>query len=119
MDEIRRAGIPESWDCIDCGFNTAPGMHNAAQLAEVFAMGRTAHPSFDDQCEVYTVKPAVWKAAHMAYDGGCLCIGCLEGRLGRRLKPHDFSADELNWLPGTDRLLARRMGLDSAWERKQ
>jgi hypothetical protein len=25
LDEIRPSGIPESWDCVDCGYNTAPG----------------------------------------------------------------------------------------------
>jgi hypothetical protein len=112
LGEVRRAGIPESWDCIDCGMNTAPGIHNAAQFAEVFAMAREAYPMFDERCEVYTVKPAVWKAARMTYDGGCLCVGCLEGRLGRRLRPHDFLNDNgLNLMPGTDRLLSRRMGM--------
>jgi hypothetical protein len=35
--------------------------------------------------EVYCVREAVWKAAGMAPFGGCLCIGCLEERLGRRV----------------------------------
>ena len=40
--------------------------------------------------EVYTVKPAVWKAAGMEPMDGCLCIGCLEQRLGRTLTARDF-----------------------------
>ena len=42
---------------------------------------------------------------------GCLCIGCLEKRIGRRLKPKDFlRGDPFNddLLPGTPRLLKRR-----------
>ena len=64
-DEIRQAGIPESWDCIDCGVNTAPGCTNAAQTAQAFASGRTAPQRYDERCEVYIFKPAVWKAAGM------------------------------------------------------
>jgi hypothetical protein len=54
---------------------------------------------------------AVWKAAGMEALGGCLCIGCLEKRLGRRLKPKDFERDhEFNspQIPGTPRLMKRR-----------
>ena len=46
--------------------------------------------SIDNQSEVYHVREAVWKAADMESFGGCLCIGCLEKRLGRKLKPKDF-----------------------------
>jgi hypothetical protein len=44
----------------------------------------------DNWSEVYTVKPAVWKAAGMGEMDGCLCIGCVEKRLGRALTPKDF-----------------------------
>ena len=43
--------------------------------------------------------------------GGCLCIGCLEKRIGRKLKPKDFlRGHPFNrpQLPGTKRLLERR-----------
>jgi hypothetical protein len=41
--------------------------------------------------------------------GGCLCIGCLEKRLGRKLKPKDFlRVHELNTMPGSARLMKRR-----------
>jgi hypothetical protein len=49
----------------------------------------------------------------MKPEGGCLCIGCLEKRLGRRLKPKDFPRDHpLNdvRVPGTERLRRRRRG---------
>ena len=65
--------------------------------------------TFDEHCEVYTVRDSVWKAAGMEPMGGCLCIGCLEGRLGRRLIPKDFPRRHpFNSLPGTERLIARR-----------
>jgi hypothetical protein len=40
--------------------------------------------------------------------GGCLCVGCLEKRLGRRLRPKDFTRRPLNTMTGTDRLIERR-----------
>jgi hypothetical protein len=42
---------------------------------------------------------------------GCLCIGCLERRIGRKLLPRDFSShDKKCWarLPSTERLRNRR-----------
>ena len=47
----------------------------------------------NDESEVYHLRDAVWKAAGMAPFDGCLCIGCLEKRLGRQLRPTDFVAD--------------------------
>lgn len=113
--------LPESWLCVDCGVNTAPGLFNREQMEAAF---RTANAmeklsgeqasvaqKITDWSEVYTVRTAVWKAAGMEPMGGCLCIGCLEQRLGRRLRPKDFlrghsfnSSD----FPGTPRLLERR-----------
>ena len=111
-----RGAVPESWNCIDCGINTAPGCSNRAQIDQAFAAPsvrakQTVPHTFDERSEVYMVKPAVWKAAGMDEQGGCLCIGCLEKRLGRTLTPKDFPRhDPLNWLPGTERLLSRRDG---------
>jgi hypothetical protein len=61
--------------------------------------------------EVYVVKDEVWKAAGMEPYGGCLCVGCLEERIGRKLKPKDFNdvaAPNNPNLPCTDRLRDRR-----------
>jgi hypothetical protein len=109
--------IPESWLCVDCGFNTAPGLKNTRQAQAEAAMlgalwdndlaGIDQRIGFDS--EVYTVRAAVWKKAGMEEMGGCLCIGCLEKRIGRRLKPKDFYRDHpFNTMPGTQRLLDRR-----------
>jgi hypothetical protein len=110
---------PESWVCVDCGVNTAPGFptriemeqrYNASKTVLRAAVGdRLATLSFDDRCEVYTIKKAVWKAAGMQPWGGRLCIGCLEKRLRRKLRPKDFPRhDAFNSLPGTERLIERR-----------
>lgn len=63
-----------------------------------------------DQSEIYTVHTHVWEAAGVEGYGGCLCIGCLETRLGRQLTPSDFMPDHpFNTdLPGTSRLLQRQ-----------
>jgi hypothetical protein len=46
--------------------------------------------------------------------GGCLCIGCLEKRIGRTLTPKEFPRKHpLNKTPGTERLLTRRDGAGS------
>jgi len=103
--------VPESWCCIDCGMNTAPGMLNRADLEKaVKALGEKWHAgegitqTVDADTEIFCVRDAVWHAAGMAPFGGCLCIRCLEKRLGRQLKPKDFLRDhEFNDLrvPGT------------------
>jgi hypothetical protein len=117
-----RGMIPESWACIDCGINTAPGLTNRTQTEQALAGPRarlSVTQTFDDRTEVYLVKPAIWRAAGMEDDkelwdrtgtmSGCLCIGCLEKRLGRILTSRDFVRNHpLNLLPGTPRLLSRR-----------
>jgi hypothetical protein len=99
----------DSWACVDCGFNTAPGFANAKRIRlEVAAFGSIT-ATIDENSEAYFVKPHVWQAANMDGWGGCLCIGCLENRLGRRLKPKDFDRKHpFNSMPGTERLLSRR-----------
>jgi hypothetical protein len=78
--------------CIDCGLETIP---------------------HEGKCEWYIVHDAVWFAAGMpkrpiGYEGDCLCIGCLERRLGRTLKRVDFKClDNHNDGQDSDRLLSR------------
>jgi hypothetical protein len=107
---------PESWDCVDCGVNTAPGFPNRVELEKALGKitgkeeGVPVHVT--DKCEMYYVRDSVWKAAGMEPMGGCLCVGCLEKRLGRKLKAKDFGDnpldDPFNGFPGTPRLLERR-----------
>jgi hypothetical protein len=108
------ANDPESWACVDCGFNTAPGLPTRGQMEQAFTSikreNATINARFDANSEVYIVTSKVWKAAGMEDFGGCLCIGCLEKRLGRRLVPKDFPEHEFNKMPGTERLLDRREG---------
>jgi hypothetical protein len=102
---------PESWCCVDCGFNTAPGCLTRAELEEAFANGHYSVPQrYDDKHEIYVVRKTVWEKTGLAAFGGCLCVGCLEARLGRRLRPKDFQRDHpFNLIPvGTPRLLKRR-----------
>ncbi|MDT0270859.1 hypothetical protein RM844_31780 [Streptomyces sp. DSM 44915] len=52
------------------------------------------HRDIDD--EFYMVHDSVWAKARMKDAGGFLCIGCLEKRLSRRLRPADFTDCPLN-----------------------
>jgi hypothetical protein len=52
------------------------------------------HRSIAD--EFYMVQDSVWKRARMEPCGGFLCIGCLEKRIGRRLRARDFTDCPLN-----------------------
>jgi hypothetical protein len=104
---------PESWLCVECGFNTAPGLFNRAELEQAIDVAKLAGrwgdedgipQSYNCQSEVYQVRAPIWKQANMEPFGGCLCVGCLEKRLGRRLKPKDFKHDHpFNQMPGTAR----------------
>jgi hypothetical protein len=117
MKDIDLKGTtPESWNCVDCGVNTAPGVLNRVELERAFksqrlsASGNTSvNNTIGPQSEVYTVHDKVWKAAGMQPWGGCLCVGCLEKRLGRQLKPKDFPRNHPFFkMPGTLRLMSRR-----------
>jgi hypothetical protein len=122
-----RGLLPESWNCVDCGVNTAPGLLNrvemekaAEALGKRWDEGEGIDQTIDHHSEVYTVREAVWKKTGMEPMGGCLCIGCLEKRLHRALKPKDFlRGHPFNdpRMPGTPRLLKRRKdrGLVEVW----
>jgi hypothetical protein len=100
---------PESWLCVDCGVNTAPGCPNRKEMELALALHGGAKSVITAESEVYTVTPEVWRATGLEGCGGCLCIGCLEKRIGRRLNPDDFEPGHpFNSFPGTRRLLKRR-----------
>jgi hypothetical protein len=100
---------PESWLCVDCGVNTAPGSPNRKEMELALTLHGEWSGEISDQSEVYQVKADVWALTGLEGWGGCLCIGCLEKRIGRRLNPDDFEAGHpFNSFPGTRRLLKRR-----------
>jgi hypothetical protein len=118
-DDTSLEGLaPESWLCVDCGINTAPGLKTRLELELAFAAGTAAgkpdaengvEQTIDFRSEVYTVRPVIWKKAGIEPFGGCLCIGCLEKRIGRRLKPKDFDRNHIfNQVPASPRLLNRQ-----------
>jgi hypothetical protein len=89
LDDLKGL-VPESWCCVDCGVNTAPGLLNRtemekaiAALGEKWSAGEGINQTINCDSEVYTVRETIWKKAGMEPMGGCLCIGCLERRLGR------------------------------------
>src|SRR5262249_45165309 len=96
------------WLCVDCGINTAPGVPDGlTAIRELNATGESLQTIGPDT-EMYMVRAAVWKKAGMDVFDGCLCFGCLERRIGRRLKPKDFIDHPFNVLPCTERLMKRR-----------
>jgi hypothetical protein len=105
--------VPEDWHCIDCGFDTAPGWLTREELKAALARaprGGGVEQTYDETTEIYMVEPEIWNAAGMDGKRGCLCIGCLEKRFGRRLTWEDFPSDnEINVTgAGTPRLMERR-----------
>ena len=120
-DLIRGFGSPHMATC-----DNSPGipLHDLKQrgiagddprmLFSWYSGGACTDPDFAEMAPEYRAnpsmglwpegKPAVWKAADMDDQGGCLCIGCLEKRLGRTLTPKDFPRnDPFNLMPGTER----------------
>ena len=119
VDKKVKDNLTESWLCVDCGMNTAPGIPDGPTTRREVALKGSAENRVGDDSEIYTVWPKLWKKAGMKPWGGCLCIGCLEKRLGRRLKHSDFAPSHLfNQDPmctiGTERLLDRRQNHE--WE---
>jgi hypothetical protein len=60
--------------------------------------------------ESYMVTGRTWRQGGLAPDGGRLCVGCLEARLGRRLQLRDFLWAPINidaLLFGSERLRDR------------
>jgi hypothetical protein len=101
--------VTEDWLCADCGVNTAPGIPDGKTLVERVNAAGACETRVGPDSEVYCVRDAVWAKAGVEPFGGCLCIGCLENRLGRRLKPKDFERGHaLNELPGSPRLRDRQ-----------
>jgi hypothetical protein len=82
--------LPESWLCVDCGVNTAPGLKSRVELELALTANDSAEVRINENSEIYTVRDKIWKKARMEPVGGCLCIGCLEKRIGRELRPTDF-----------------------------
>ena len=68
--------------CHDCGKDTRPCDFEDGYPAEGW--------------ELYMVEPEVWEEAGAGDGRVFLCVGCLEERLGRKLRPEDFTAVDLN-----------------------
>jgi hypothetical protein len=109
-DKSVQDNITESWLCVDCGVNTHPGCSSGPETRIELALTGKSEVSFDRQTEVYHVRDSIWNQAGMRPWNGCLCIGCLEKRLGRQLRPRDFAPHDHVWseMPSTERLLNRR-----------
>jgi hypothetical protein len=110
-DKTVQDNIVESWVCIDCGVNTNPGCPDGPQIRIDNALNGGSKLRHGRDSEVYHVKPVIWEKAGMQPWSGCLCIACLEKRIGRQLRPKDFDPrHDKVWadMPCTERLLNRR-----------
>jgi hypothetical protein len=114
--------IPDSYICVDCHMDTWPGHLTRAAAEQSMRAARAAGKewrqtlTFTPETEVYYVHPHVWAASGVDFWSGCLCIGCLEARIGRRLQPFDFIPDNpFNnpKLPGTIRRFERLLGVEA------
>jgi len=118
IEETDLSGVtPENWLCVDCGADTAPGWPSRVEMERnIVAAAKTGNKeittvTWHDGCEIYSVRDVIWAKAGMEPMGGCLCVSCLEKRLGRRLKPKDFLHDHPfnnTEAPATPRLRKRR-----------
>jgi hypothetical protein len=93
---------------------TDPPSDRPVQLAAIISPGpltRAMDAYVDALVRISHATVATFRCKIDFFWGGCLCVGCLEKRLGRRLKANDFRRhDPINHpsLPGTERLLKRR-----------
>ena len=123
-DECDLYGIfPDNYICVDCGVDTWPGHPTRAEIEQSMRAAKAAGKkwkgtkfTFTPETEVFYVHPHVWEASGLGgFWNGCLCIGCFEKRLGRRLQPLDFMAEHADGfndpgLPGTLRRFDRLTG---------
>jgi len=108
-DKAVQDNITESWLCVDCGRNTASGVLNGPTARRQLKRRGKHKTRITTKDEIYTLRNATWKKARMEAWGGCLCVGCIEKRLRRKLTPKDFDWEHpFNGFPCTRRLLNRR-----------
>ena len=71
--------------------------------------------------EYYMVHDHIWLATGLSKQGGMLCLGCLEGRIGRRLCANDFSDYPINhgFFRRSERFLDRLQAAPAAAQIKQ
>jgi hypothetical protein len=93
-------------------------LEDDAPCSDCGALTLSAEPGARN--EWYAVTDEVWAAAGLG--SGYLCVGCLEARLGRRLRPEDFkdipgglndlaiADDRYSWSWRSERLTARLRG---------
>jgi hypothetical protein len=81
--------------CHDCGQRLLP----------------TGRVGPDQGSEWYMVHDPVWDASGLEPLGGCLCLACLEARLGRPLVHDDLTDHPINTPSGSDSERMRQLKL--------
>lgn len=67
--------------------------------------------------EYYMLKDQIWLKTGLDFGGGKLCIGCAEERIGRKLRPSDFTdcpLNQQNYRYGHSKRLRERLGFEVA-----
>lgn len=102
---------PEAIAEQDPGFTEGP---TDEDLAAFICVDCSVNTSEID--EYYMVQDRVWVGqAHMKKDGGMLCLGCLETRIGRLLTPADFTHCPVNeGIFGRSERFLNRLGFKEA-----
>jgi hypothetical protein len=93
--------------CIDCGMETFP-----VNSWESAGNGGYRINVNLNTAENFLLWDDVWVETGLAFDGGSLCVGCTEKRLGRKLKAADFQFGNNGYnIPdlATERLLSRML----------
>lgn len=62
----------------------------------------------DKQDEWYMIRDALWLKAN-PNDDGKMCIGCVELKIGRRLRPKDFRPAPVNRVEFKGRVVSKRL----------
>jgi hypothetical protein len=86
-------------------------------LGDKWHNGANVSQHVDITSEMYCVRQAVWDKSGIAPYGGCLCIRCLEKRLGRQLRPKDFLRDHSFNSPGMPGTASRAARLSAGKRR--
>ena len=77
-----RLGLPEPWQELEC-CNRDPEVYLGHRCVDCGK--ETIHD------EYYMVRDELWAATRLTGEGGMLCLGCLERRIGRPLEWWDFT----------------------------
>jgi hypothetical protein len=104
----------ENLDAWRAEYFEAPGLYDPKDFAAFVCVDCSTNTS--EIQEYYMVHDELWHSVGMEPDGGMLCIGCLEKRLGRQLEAKDFTYAPVNHgaFQRSERMM-NRLGYTQVW----